>query len=283
MNMMRNNPKPLLPVNPKGLDDIANALLDNDSPPEDKGKNVPIKISNPEKYIILPTRTHGSYSYPDLIVDMHRLGYDAMVEKAAKELGVTIQNTIGEKDGNQYVGNINWETALKLNQKLGNITLNPRQFIDLRELLEAGIDRNKKVYDGKGRPITVTVLKQVYNEIAEKRDPWRAEWLDARFTKIGGALSINYNHHLSGGNLTAGKSEILEAYLEENSWIDVTSFNKQGLPTRKSSTQKLYYWPPIDGTVARFYADSGWAGLSCGWDPSGTYGGLGVRACRAKK
>ncbi len=280
--MMHNSLRPLLPVNPKGLDDIASALLES-TPPEDDVEIIPpASISNPERRIILPTRTHGPYSYPDLVVDMHRLGYDATVERAAKELGITIKNTGKEKDGHEYVGNINWETALKLNQKLGNITLNPRQFIDLRELLEAGIDKSKKVYDGKGKPIAVTVLKQVYNEITEKRDPWRSEWLDARFATYGGSLGIKYDHRLSGGNLTAGKSEVLEAYVGENSWIDVTSFNRQGLPTKKSTTQKLYYWFPVDGSVAGFVAYSGGAGLVCCRNPSYTDGGLGVRAARKK-
>ena len=141
--MTRNNLRPLLPVNPQGLDDIASALLDN-APPKDDEENVPpASISNPEKRIILPTRTHGPYSYPDLVVDMNRLAYDATVEKAAKELGIKVKNTGKEQSGHDYIGNINWETALKLNQKLGNVTLNPRQFIDLRELLEAGIDISK--------------------------------------------------------------------------------------------------------------------------------------------
>ncbi len=280
---MTNNSKPLLPVNPKGLDDIASALLDGGSPSSNEEEVRPATISNPERRIILPTRTHGSYSYPDIVVDMHRLGYDASVEKAAKELGITAANSGKEKEGHGYVGNINWETALKLNQRLGNFTLNPRQFIDLKELLEAGIDKNKKVYDGKGKALDLKVIRQIYNEITEVREPWRSEWLDAKFLDIGGALRINYGHRLVNGNLTADKSEVLEAYVGENSWIDVNSFNRQGLPTKKSSTQKLYFRYPVNGAVAGFDAYSGGTDLVCSWDPSGTAGcGLGVRAARKK-
>ncbi len=53
---------------------------------------LPTVASNPgflnlQEYIMLPSTTHGTYSYPDFLVAKHRLGYDTHVERAAKELG----------------------------------------------------------------------------------------------------------------------------------------------------------------------------------------------------
>ena len=79
--------RPLVPVNPQGLDDIALALL-NETPNNDKEERdkplTPSTIPNREQYIILPTKTHGKYTYPDMLVamDLTHLGktwYDAQV------------------------------------------------------------------------------------------------------------------------------------------------------------------------------------------------------------
>src|SRR3989344_4437046 len=119
-----------------------------------------------------------------------------------------LQNSQKEADGTDYIGNMNWNIALTLNNKLGNMTLNPRQFIDFKELLED--------------------------------------------------------------------------HVREDSWIDVTSFNRQGLPTKKAKAQKLYYYSPIAGRVAGFVAYSDWAVLYCDWDPTDSDSSLGVRPVRKK-
>src|SRR3989344_3451414 len=69
-----NSYRPLLPINPRGLDDIADALLQNTSvsPQDDSPPSQARDLKNPEKYIILPGRTHGSYGFLDLVVAMDR-------------------------------------------------------------------------------------------------------------------------------------------------------------------------------------------------------------------
>ena len=241
-----------------------------------------INISDPSRYIILPGRKHGSYEYPDFLASMHRLSYDSDVEKAAKQLDFEAANTASEQDGTQYIGNINWEKALKLNAQLGNATLTLRQFIDFKELLEAGIDNKSKVYNGAGKELSASDIHPIYNEIFEVREPWRSESLDASFKDEGNGLLIMYNHLLKNGNLAPDKKEALESHAAQDSWIDAKSFNNQGLPTKKSKAQKLYYWAPMDGRVAGFGADSGWAFLYCYGGPSYADASLGVRAARAK-
>ena len=241
-----------------------------------------VNISDPSSYIILPGRKHGLYEYPDFLAAMHRLSHNSDVERAAKQLGFEVANSGTEQGGIKYIGNINREQAIKLNANLGNSTLTLRQFIDFKELLESGLVNKAMVYNGAGRQLSTADIQPIYNEIFEVRKPWRSEWLDAIFTEQNGDLFINYEHCLANNNLTPNKSEKLEEYVTKNSWIDVSSFNKQGLPTKKSKAQKLYYYFPVNDTVAGFCADSGWAVLGCYRNPLGSYPSLGVRAARKK-
>ncbi|MEK6915550.1 MAG: hypothetical protein AABW89_03350 [Nanoarchaeota archaeon] len=264
-----------------------------------KSKNVPTTpapskviqpttvITDPENWIVLEGRTHGAYSYPDLMVSMHRLGLTPQVESVAQALGYTVQNTARDKDGNEYIGNINWEEALKINASLGNLTLNPRQgldfLIDMREAFSGKSKKNKKVlYDGNAKPLDLEVIKKVYNEIVQVREPWRAEWLDAKFIEQGGVLSIHYGHKLTGTDLVPSNTEVRQPHLMDNDYIDLQSANNQGLPTKNSRTQTLYFWNPSNGTVARFDAGSGGAVLSCYGGPADRVAGLGVRPAREK-
>jgi len=137
--------------------------------------------------------------------------------------------------------------------------------------------------------------QDIYKEITEVRNPWRAEWIDADFKTRGRDLFINYNHSLdSSGNLIPQNSELLdknnlmkdripgislEDYLNSN-------HTSQGLPTKKVQSGDLYYWYPrsddnsVAWFLARFDAISGRANLDCGRDPSDRDSVLGVRAVR---
>ena len=148
-------------------------------------------INDLENYIILNGKTHGSYSYPDLLVAMHRLSYDADVEQAAKTLGLSLQNTANKQDGSKYIGKINWEEALKLNLLLGNFTLTPRQFVDFIQLLKSG-----NVYDGRSTKLDSGKVDVILDEITTKRGPWRTEWLDAYFKNVNGQLKPQRNEPL---------------------------------------------------------------------------------------
>ncbi len=222
---------------------------------------------------------------------MTRLGYDSNVESAAKKLGIKVENTAQEYLASRYIGNINWEQALKLNQTLGNMTLNLRQFIDFKELLEKGrkteIGKNSGVYFADGHPVHQNRLSIIYEEICEVRSPWRSEWLDAKFNVEPQTSSsfISYDHRLqSDGTLKPEVNmEKLENHVKDNCWIDESSFNKQGLPTKKSSKQNLYYWGPSNNSVAGFVANSDRAYLYCCRIPSNSYSALGVRATASKK
>ena len=246
--------------------------------------SAPMDIDHPENWIILEGRDHAGYKYNNLLVCMHRLGYSSVVETAAKSLGLNLLNTSNEKDGTPYIGSVNWEQALSLNSALGNLTLNPRQGLDLFLDLEAATSKNapKKLYDARGHEIALDRLVNLKDEIWEVRAPYRAEWLDARFVSQGSVLTIQYGHNLSNRSLVPNTTEPVGKYIEINGLMDVKSANKHGLATQSVKQGPLYFYYPVNGSVARFYADSGRAGLYCGGDPQCTDPELGVRAVRAK-
>ena len=66
-----------------------------------------------------------------------------------------------------------------------------------------------------------------------------------------------------------------------DSWL--SNSNKQGLPDKKTSVGDLYYWSPRDNAVARFYANSNWAVLSCNGYPDSSNRVLGVRRAKILK
>ena len=120
----------------------------------------------------------------------------------------------------------------------------------------------------------------ILDDILAVRNPWRAEWLDAKFEKKD-KLYINYNHKIdSNGNLVPKNSEPLEKCLMEDCWADVLNGNKQGLPLKNLAKDNggIYYWYPREDYVARFDVDSVGAGLYCDGDPSLRNSALGVFA-----
>jgi len=129
---------------------------------------------------------------------------------------------------------------------------------------------------------------RVYEEITEKRDPWKAEHLDAKFYAKDDELWVLYKHIVdSNGDLLA-QGEKLEGHLMQDKtpgisleyWLNNPT--KQGLPPEDCKPGSLGYWHPRDGTVARFIAHKLMAGLDCDEDPKDPHSGLGVRAVRTR-
>ena len=221
-------------------------------------------LSNPENYILLSEKTYGAYSYPDLLVAMNKT----------------------------HLGK-NWHDCHAELAKEDAFMLTIRQFVDFLNLIKSG-----SAYDGNGRKIDAPRLNDIYNEITEKRGPWRSEWLDADFKVIDknivglrGKLVMNYEHRIVNGKLTPQRSqEALENYLAKdkqpgidfNEWL--TSATYQGLPPVNIKNGDLWYWQPgrDNNSVAGFSAGSDGAVLNCDRYLSNTNFSLGVRAARKK-
>ncbi len=130
---------------------------------------------------------------------------------------------------------------------------------------------------------TVPDREQILDDILEKKDPWRGQWLDSKYFEKDGELWLAYDHRPDKkGRLRADSKEKLEDGLREDGYIDLASFTQQGLPTKKVSKKDIYYYAPVASTVARFGANSDWADLYCYGDPTGCGVRLGVRAARKK-
>lgn len=247
----------------------------------------------PADYILLEGKSYGSYSYDDLVVCKYKLGLVPEVQQTARQLRITVQNTAKEKNGREYIGEINQQEALKLNLLLGGFTLVPRQFWDFYKLLKSG-----KAFDGKGNKITKGELERIFNEIAEEREPWRGEWLDADFKYLdvnenpvnenepNGEQWIYYEHKLEEQNgqkiLVPKRKERLEICLMNDCLASFNSLNYQGLPTKKG--KDFSYWFPRkdNNSVAGFDAGSDRASLNCNRYPSNRDASLGVRLCVPK-
>ena len=240
--------KPIVPVNPEGLEDIAKSLLEGDPKPLPFTAPVNANISNLETYVTLPGKTHGSYSYPDLLVAMERTNFGS-----------------------------NWNQSHKALHRENAFMLSIRQYIDFLQLLKSG-----NVYDERGTKLPNGRVNEILDEILTKRDPWRAEWLDAYFKDVNGTLYFNYEHTNVNGQLKPQHSEPLENCVMKDAYVNLFSANRQGLPTVKSRTQETYYWHPVNGRVARFGANSGRVYLDANGDPAVSYSSLGVRPARLK-
>ncbi len=203
---------------------------------------------NPADYIILPGKVHGSYSYPDLVVSMDR-----------------------------YYHGKNWDQAHEELNKEGYHMQNPRQFVDFLNLLRSG-----NVNDGLGKALSSDRIEVIYKEITEVREPWRAEWHDAKFFKRDEDWFIIYHKIKSDGTLEEVTESLEECLMEDKTpgisldyWL--ANATQQGLPFKKTKKGGLYYWNPRDGSVARFGAGSDRVVFYCDWDPLYSDGGLGVR------
>ena len=219
----------------------------------------PVNINNQESYIILPERSHGTYSYPDLLVSMEKIHFDN-----------------------------NWYQAHEELNKENAFMLTIRQYIDFINLLKSG-----DAFNEKGNKVHKNKLDSILDEILTVRDPWRAEWLDAKFNKIskgllkGSEWIINY-HTINNGSLIPLKLELLEDCLMTDKlpginldyWLK--NATKQGLPPSNTPTGDLWYWHPIDEAVAGFCAGSIGVSLSCYGNPLSSDASLGVRPARKK-
>jgi len=128
----------------------------------------------------------------------------------------------------------------------------------------------------------------IYDKITGKRDPWRGEWLDAKFYAKGDEVWVAYNHIVNSNGKLVAQHEKLEGHLMQDKrpgvslehWLNNPT--KQGLPQENSKRGELGYWHPKGYKVTRFTAGSAGAYLNCNGVPSGFSSDLGVFACTEK-
>lgn len=119
--------------------------------------------------------------------------------------------------------------------------------------------------------------REVYDDITQIRNPWRAEWFDAYFEQRQDGMYVLTANKTKAEKLDEG-TLMQDKRISLDSWIENPT--KQGLPKSDVEGGDLYYWSPIDKRVVRFDANGGRASLICGGAPSGWISNLGVRAVR---
>ena len=287
---MTHIPQPIAPMNPAGLDEIAEELF-KETPAGNIFKgNTTARIPDPEHWLFLEGRQHGSYEYPDLYASLHRLSLTPSVQQAAQQLNLTVANTALQKDGHlaDYIGNIQHKPAMDLVIGAGYCPLPPRLFVDFLNEIRAGLgSKNKKVYNAQGNPIPHDLLQAVWDDITKVQNPYRGEWFDAAFTEKKKDWSITY-HKFNA----AGKLELVTEPLDPDTLMEdktpgisledwLNNPTPQGLPRKDAQPGSLCYWFPRAGYVSRFWAVSDWVGLNCVGGPQDSGSGLGVRMCAA--
>lgn len=256
---MKYNPRPLVPVNPNGLDEIARSLLeDTITTNEEETKKLELKANmNPSDYIQIP-------------------GTNVVIAKY------------------QSLNKSNWEEShFKLNE---NGLYMPTPNLMTRHLVNVinAAKGKSTLYDAQGNPILRDEVQELYQYLTKDGHGggvWT--WLDAKFVKVpSGApgqlelcLETDYRTITKGRKKELqGKQSSLQSYKEEDCFVGL-DFNSQGMPIKISPNQKyeqgdnIYFYHPRANCVARFWAGSDRADLSCVGGPAVSFARLGVLAC----
>ncbi len=157
-----------------------------------------------------------------------------------------------------------------------------KEFMAFHNHIIDSYKNGKTIFDANGNLLSDATREDLYKQLTS--DCWT--WLNAKFDISRKKKSIEYVTGFDNNDNLVTKKEDLESCLTQDGWVDFSKLSTQGIPTSTSSTQsynkgeKIYFWHPIDGRVARFGASSGGAGLNCIRYPSDANSDLGVRAVR---
>ena len=216
--------QPLVPGNTKGLEDIAEALLNAKEQ----------EASAPQK--------QGMIYVPSL------------------DLYFT---------GSRILCKTKWQVCKDELKKQGMAMPTPYQFKEFLKYLKDSTDAK---------------YNELFNEIAQVREPWRLEWLNARFEEKNGLYMI-CEDALVNGQLKTIEQKLDDVLMNDktpgidmNEWLNSSA--KHGLPEKKIKTGSLWYYYPRSGRVAGFSANSDWVFLGCDRDPDYSNSALGVFGVR---
>ena len=152
----------------------------------------------------------------------------------------------------------------------------------------------RKLFYADGSEVPKPVITDMYKHMVQDHKDIYGQgnagvwtWLNARFVKGNGFNGFGLETVMGLGK-REGKFEVDKAELEKCVWSDSyvdLSFNNQGLANKPSKRQQykkgknIYFLYPRENAVAGFYANSDWAYLSCGRNPTLVNASLGVFGC----
>ena len=234
-------------------------LREKEEPAEnDKQKILPAANIENKDYIILPSKKYPNYSYPDILVSIDKIHYGKTWHECHEELS-----------------------------KEQSFMLTIRQYVDFINLLKSG-----KAYNVAGKEISQHHLNLILEEILDLKNPWHAEWLDAKFSVKGGILNKSSKivyHKINDNKIIELIKEELDPFtlmkdktpgLSLDDWLK--NANSHGLPTKNTANGDFYYWYPRNDAVAGFIAYADGAYLGCDRNPQDSDSVLGVRRAKIR-
>ena len=101
--------------------------------------------------------------------------------------------------------------------------------------------------------------QELYKDIIEVRDPWKAERLNAKFEKREDGMYMISEDALINNKYENQILKLDDCLMQDRSisldeWLDSTT--PHGLPPANISTGDLFYWSPINKHVAGFDANA---------------------------
>ena len=186
-------------------------------------------------------------------------------------------------DQNISYKNKKWAQTNDLLRQEDAFMLSPGLFAEFLKLLKS----EKELYDGLGNLIDGSKIKErILKGILDIRNPWRAEWLDHKYSGGNNKLAVTYHKFDSSGKLIQVTEPLDKDTLIKNrdpgisleDWIN--NQTNQGLPKKTVNQSSLWYWPPTENYVAGFFACADWIYLNCFSDPNVSDLNLGARSAR---
>ena len=260
--MKNNDYRPLVPVNPEGLDAIAESLLNGEDRKEEQLDTKPLKVAaaiNKADYIVLPQHSLLIAKYePD------------------EFKGFKWENKDNPKEGVHYKlrqKGLQMPTVLQLRTHFNNVV--------------ESYKGTRKLVDGNGRQLPRNEIEDLYKHLTTNHinnGAWT--WLNARFVQGSGFQNMNLERVVAVNADGTLKTKVvpLQPCIWENCYVTF-DMNAQGLSSNKSDKleyflgENIYFFKPRLNQVAEFVAYSDWAVLDCDGDPTDSYSSLGVFAC----
>ena len=229
--------------------------------------------------------THGKIYIWDKFMGRMALYIAQMELKIPKDLShyIGIPGTSFMMEREQSHNYFDFDAADAALRKDGLFMPSPAIFMPYRSHVIKAADGDVKLYDGAGKVLTRDEAKEVARPLTEHCQAW----LYARFAKQKGRTLITYNRIKNLDTIEEVTEALqLKRNITDRDLVDLV-FNEQGMPVRKSRRKEfdaknnIGFHLPVNGSVAGFRADAGWAGLVCCGVPLVSVAALGVFACAA--
>ncbi len=217
------------------------------------------------QYIMLP-ETKGSYQHPALPISQTR-------ERKKRQYSPTRFLYEGEWADQK------WADQREILKQCSQVMPPPYLFVEMLNHLRSG----KKVHDENGERLSRKTIDGILDEVCGVREPWRGEYLNARFSMKNGNMMISHVVFDSKGMPQEVLEELDPDTLMEdrlpgislNDWLKRAT--PQGFPRKRVGRGEVVYTHPEDGRVVGVGADAGRFGVDCDWGSRDSLPAFGVR------